>query len=242
VDHVPGSSAALAAIASTGATAAAAALGFPKGVWIATLVLSVGLGVIAVVRFRDERAASVPDRVEALREAHRKGASLREGLVWTEGVPRSHGESAERQRRAKRKARDWAEETWLMLRHQFPADEAEFYGPGSRALGRTGFWLSADEEMNTHSADWYLERKLQFLATLLRRYDGGAGMLPPAANDDAAMTNGLTKVVQHELVAAIEDGEALAPGFRDVDPLLRVATKDSRVRGDGAGLCRAPTL
>lgn len=120
-------------------------------------------------------AGRVPavDRVQLLREAYQVGNKLRQQLVWGDGAPATPEEAAEAQQRAKDKARKWAQETWEMLGEHWPPHERDFFGPGSQALGRHGFWLSALEEMSGPGgrADSYLERKLEFLADLLRQVD-----------------------------------------------------------------------
>lgn len=112
-----------------------------------------------------------PSPRDLLSAAYRDGVRLRTHLVWAHGAPNSPEESAETERRAQAKAREWGEQTWLMLLEHFPAHEQEFYGPGNPALGRTGFWLSAIEEMQTGRADSYIESKLALLRRLLPRED-----------------------------------------------------------------------
>lgn len=108
---------------------------------------------------------------DLLSAAYRDGVRLRTHLVWADGAPHSPEESAATERRAQTKAREWAEQTWLMLLEHFPAHEQEFYGPGNPALGHTGFWLSAIEEMQARRADSYIESKLALLRRLLPRED-----------------------------------------------------------------------
>ena len=166
-------------VAMTFATAAAAGLHAPAGVWVAMLCVAGVLLVLAVLQhWRESKVSAAPPsqgeremRVDALRAAYTKGAKLREDLVWGEGAPTSAAEATEANKRCKAKAREWGEETWMMLREHFPAYEGEFFGPGSRALGRTGFWLSAEEEMQHARADTYLGRKLALLERLLRQVD-----------------------------------------------------------------------
>lgn len=115
--------------------------------------------------------AMARDRVEALRDAYRRGQTLRDSLPWHEGVPTTAAEAVEADKRAQELAIQWAQQAWTVLRADFPGHEREFHGPGTGGLGSVGFWLSALEEMDGQRADTYLESKLRLLEELLRRVD-----------------------------------------------------------------------
>lgn len=121
---------------------------------------------------RAEHGSRPVHRVQLLREAYKKGAKLRTSLVWGEGATRNREEAQEAARRARDKAREWGQETWEMLLEHFPGHhEREFYGPENAALGKTGFWLNANEEMKRSSPDIFIDAKLTILSALLDRVD-----------------------------------------------------------------------
>jgi hypothetical protein len=66
----------------------------------------------------------------------------------------------------------WAKSAWRDINEHFQAYESEFYGPGDRALGASFFFMSCEQEIDEAGGqpDLYLERKLEFIAKLLRQF------------------------------------------------------------------------
>jgi len=192
----------------------------------------------------ERTALPEPSPGELLKAAYRDGMKLRTFLVWAEGAPDSAEEEAEAERRAQDKAREWARRTWLMLLEHFPAHEREFYGPGDPALGRTGFWLSAKEEMKGRHADSYLASKLDLLQRLLPRED--RPIERPSAEPRVA-TRGRELPVMERL-ADISQQPVSGPTLESLPLQLRqqshqLSTLKSRVRSDPFGRALAsPTL
>lgn len=114
-----------------------------------------------------------PDRLELLRDQHRKGRSLQRVLVRAGGVAETPQQVTDAEDQARYKAAKWGVGAWRVLAEHFPGHEKPFFGDGHPALGSTGFVLAALDEMQRlgQSADGYLERKLSFIEELLRRYD-----------------------------------------------------------------------
>lgn len=114
------------------------------------------------------------DRVELLREQHRRGRSLQKRLVWTAGTARTPERARDIEDEARYAACKWAEGAWRVIAEHFPGYEREFFGEGHPALGATGFAMACQQAMErvSTSADSYLDGKLAFIEGLLRRYDG----------------------------------------------------------------------
>ncbi len=127
---------------------------------------------------RDERPgdpgvlAGEIDRVALLREQYKRGRALRAappGIIGPAAA--SQAEAREGKKRRRQATLQWAEPTWKMLREHFPPREDDFCPYGVR-WGYGSFQMAFDEELDAiGSADAYLERKLTFLADLLKEHD-----------------------------------------------------------------------
>jgi len=116
--------------------------------------------------------AAVPDRMDLLREQYKKGRALQAATPWLVGpAPASQHQSQQGNTRKREAIYKWANATWETLGQHFPGRETGFC-PYAARWGHSSFFLAADEEaVAIGSPDQYLEKKLVFLAELLRTYD-----------------------------------------------------------------------
>jgi hypothetical protein len=112
-------------------------------------------------------------RVELLHDQYRDGRSLQHRLVRAGGIPDTPEQARQAEDQARYEACKWGQATWRVIAEHFSGYEREFFGGGHLALGATGFALACQNEIERlgSSADTYLERKLELLADLLRKYD-----------------------------------------------------------------------
>jgi hypothetical protein len=112
-------------------------------------------------------------RVELLQEQYRNGRSLQKRLVRTGGILETTEQAREVEDEARYQACKWGQGAWLVIAEHFSGYERQFFGDGHLALGATGFALACQNEIERlgSSADTYLERKLEIIAELLRKYD-----------------------------------------------------------------------
>jgi hypothetical protein len=117
--------------------------------------------------------AGALDRVDLLREQYSQGRSLQRKLVWAGGIPDTPEKAREAEDQARHAACKWGQGAWRVIGDHFSGYEQEFFGDGHLALGATGFALACQHEIERlgSSADTYLEKKLEFIAELLRKYD-----------------------------------------------------------------------
>jgi hypothetical protein len=110
--------------------------------------------------------------VDLLREQYKSGKALQAAPLWVGGpAPASQHEAREGKTRKRERTYQWAHTTWKMLGEHFPGREAEFC-PYENKWRHSDFFLAVDEEaVAMGSPDRYVEKKLVFLAELLRTYD-----------------------------------------------------------------------
>lgn len=120
-----------------------------------------------------EAVEPAPARVDLLREQYRKGRTLQRRLVVAAGTAETPEQAREIQDEARNAACKWGEGVWRVIAEHFSGYERDFFGDGHLALGGTGFALACQQEIERlgGSADSFLERKLDFVAELLKRYD-----------------------------------------------------------------------
>jgi hypothetical protein len=112
-------------------------------------------------------------RVELLHDQYRDGRSLQHRLVRAGGIPDTPEQARQAEDQARYEACKWGQGAWRVIAEHFSGYEREFFGDGHLALGATGFALACQNEIERQgsSADTYLERKLELVADLLRKYD-----------------------------------------------------------------------
>jgi hypothetical protein len=133
--------------------------------WLRTTLRTLATG--------EEAVESAPTRVDLLQDQYRQGRSLQRRLVWAAGIPESPEQAREAEDRARAEACRWGHGSWQVVGEHFPGYESDFFGDGDLALGSTGFALACQREIERlgGSANSFLERKLVFIADLLKRYD-----------------------------------------------------------------------
>lgn len=113
------------------------------------------------------------DRIDLLRDQYNKGRALQRRSAWAGGRYDTPEQARDGEDRARYDACKWGQGAWEVIEKHFSGHDQAFFGDGPLALGKHGFLLACQQEIEKvgGSADSYLERKLTFIAALLRRYD-----------------------------------------------------------------------